>query len=127
MNILIVDDRPSLARVTAVALRTLECHAFVAHSTAAATRVLDTEKIDAVFLDVNLGQENGLDYLSTLVQRTLRTPVVIFTSHAKDDVVDEAMSRGAFDCLIKPYTLDDLREQKNKIEKHWRLVGGENA
>ena len=122
MKILIVDDKPNLVRVTALALRTLDCEAFGASNTADATRLLDTEKVDAVFLDVNLGAENGMDYLSQLTARS-SVPVVMFTSHTRDEVAGEALSRGAFDCLLKPFTLDDLRQLLAKIAQHRRLTG----
>ena len=119
MNILIVDDKPNLVRVTAIALRTLGCKAFGASNSSAATQLMTTEKIDAVFLDVNLGEENGLDFLSELTGRS-KVPVVIFTAHTKDEVVGEALSRGAFGWLLKPFTLDDLRQQLAKIERRHR-------
>ncbi|HEX2861956.1 MAG TPA: response regulator [Lacunisphaera sp.] len=120
MNILIVDDKPSLARVTAVALRTLGCQASTATNTASASQLLATQKFDAMFLDINLGGENGLDYLSQLVTQPDAPAVIMFTSYTKDEVAEEARSRGAFDCLVKPFTLDDLREQLSRLRDHRR-------
>lgn len=117
MKILIVDDKPNLVRVTAMALRTLDCEAFGANNCAAATQLLATERIDAVFLDVNLGAESGMDYLSELTARST-VPVVMFTSHTRDEVAAEAKSRGAFDCLLKPFTVDDLRQLLVRLGQH---------
>jgi DNA-binding response OmpR family regulator len=121
MNILIVDDKPSLARVTAVALRTLGCQASTATNTAAAAELLAAQNFEAVFLDINLGGENGLDYLSHLMTQPNPPPVIMFTSYTKDEVAEEARSRGAFDCLLKPFTLDDLREQLSRLRRHHGL------
>ena len=118
MNILIVDDKPNLARVTAVALRTLGCHSLTAGSTAAANQVLETVEIDAVFLDLNLNGEDGFVFLSELVARPKRVPIILFTAHSPDEIEKEALRRGAFDCLFKPFTLDDLRRQLAKIEQY---------
>src|SRR5665213_2890478 len=101
MNILIVDDKPNLARVTAVALRTLGCHSLTAGSTAAANQVLETVEIDAVFLDLNLNGEDGFVFLSELVARPKRVPIILFTAHSPDEIEKEALRRGAFDCLFK--------------------------
>lgn len=125
MNILIVDDKPNLVRVTAVALRTLNCETFAAANVAAATQLLASQKVDAVFLDINLGGESGLDFLSQLTEQPAHPPVIIFTSHTRDEIGAEAMSRGAFDCLIKPFTLDDLRALLTRIEQHHRPVTGQ--
>jgi DNA-binding NtrC family response regulator len=120
MNILIIDDQPTLTRVTAMALRVLGCRTFTANSSRDAFMLLDAEKIDAVFLDANLGGENGLEVLSTMVEREPQTPVVVFTAQTRDEIVDEAAHRGALACLSKPFTMDDLRRQIIQIELHRR-------
>lgn len=127
MKILIVDDKPNLARVTSVALRTLGCQASTATSTATANAMLATHAFDAIFLDVNLGGENGLDYLSHLLAQPNPPPVIMFTSYTKDEVAGEAKSRGAFDCLLKPFTLDDLREQLARLRLHHGLPPSESS
>lgn len=111
MMILIVDDQPNIARVTGVALQTLGCQALVASSIRAAKHLLATEKIDAVLLDVHLAGESGLDFLSELSASPGPLPVVISTALAGPEIAGEARRRGAFDCLAKPYSLDDLRTQ----------------
>lgn len=116
MNILIVDDKPNLARVTAVALRTLNCHSMTADNTTAATKILTTEKVDAVFLDLNLNGENGFLFLSQLVDQFPSVPVILFTAQTREEIQPEALRRGAFDCLFKPFTLDDLRHQLSRLE-----------
>jgi two-component system, NtrC family, response regulator AlgB len=122
MNILIVDDKPNLARVTAMAMRTLGHRPFIADSTVGASLTLSAEKIDAVFLDLNLNGENGFLFLSDLVAQQIRAPVILFTAHPREEVIAEALRRGAFDCLIKPYTLDDLRAHLARIEQHHNPV-----
>jgi len=117
MTILVVDDQPNLARVSAMALRVLGCQTQVAHSIAAAKVVLARDKVDAVFLDVNLRGENGFDYLSTLTARPGRLPVVMFTAEAQEEIAAEARGRGAFDCLVKPFDLADLRRQVERLRE----------
>jgi DNA-binding NtrC family response regulator len=123
MNILIIDDQPNLTRVTAMALRVLGCKTFTASSSRDAFVLLDSEKIDAIFLDANLGEEDGLEILSTMVAQDLPAPIVVFTAQTKDEIADEAISRGALACLSKPFTLDDLRQQIIEIELHLRGHG----
>jgi len=118
MKILIVDDKPNLARVTALALRGLGCETFTAGTTAGAIQLLAAEKIDAVFLDVNLDRESGFEFLSLLVSQSTDLPVVMFTAQTREEVAGEALRRGAFDCLVKPFGMDDLREQLARIQAH---------
>lgn len=117
MNILVVDDHPNLVRITALALRTLGCQAFTAGSTAAATHVLQTEQIDGIFLDVNLGAESGLEFLSRLVAQSNQPPVVLFTAQAHDEIAQEASRRGAIGCLVKPFSLETLSQQLNRMKQ----------
>jgi DNA-binding NtrC family response regulator len=116
MNILIVDDQPSIARVTEVALGILGCRTFTTRTTADAAKVLCRERIEAIFLDLNLRGESGLDFLSQLTALDRRTPVVIFTAKNKGEFAEEAQRRGAFSHLAKPFGLDDLRRQLTQIE-----------
>lgn len=118
MTILIVDDQPNLTKVTVVALRLLDCRTFTARSSAEADQILATERIDAVFLDLNLGEESGFDYLARLLAAPKPLPVVMFTAQSVDEVAAEAERRGAFGCMLKPFTLDDLRNQITRISDH---------
>lgn len=126
MNILIVDDKPNLARVTAVALRTLSCDSMTAGNSAAATKILAQEKVDAVFLDLNLNGEDGFLYLAQLVDQFPTIPIILFTAQTREEIQAEALRRGAFDCLFKPFTLDDLRHQLSRIE-HYRKPTAKNG
>ena len=118
MNILIVDDSPKLARVTAVALRLLDCETVIAESIAAAQHLLATESIDAILLDINLRGESGMDFLSQLVSQSIPIPIVAFTALNNEDTIAEALRRGALSCLIKPFNLDDLRFHVQRIEQY---------
>ena len=66
MNILVVDDEQNILRTTCIALKTMGHNAFQASSSRQAERVLNEEPIDAIILDMMLGNENGLDYLDKL-------------------------------------------------------------
>jgi DNA-binding NtrC family response regulator len=116
MNILIVDDHPNIARVTEVALGLLGCRTFTTGTTSEALRLLCTEKVEAIFLDLNLRGESGLEFLSKLTALDSGTPVVIFTAKNKCEYAEEAQRRGAFSYLAKPFDLDDLRRQLTQIE-----------
>ncbi len=124
MGILVVDDQPSIARVTEVALGLLGCRTLSARTTADAARLLGAEKVDAIFLDLNLKGESGLEFLSELTALDRRIPVVIFTARFKGEFAEEAQRRGAFGILTKPYNLDDLRRQLTEIQLFHGQRGG---
>ncbi|MFT3867486.1 MAG: response regulator [Nibricoccus sp.] len=118
MKILIVDDRPNLARVTIFALRGLGCEALWARSVAEAESCLENSDMDAVFLDVNLDQENGFDYLSRLVVQRPQLPVIMFSAQSRDEILEESNQRGAFGCITKPFGLEELRAMINRLQLH---------
>ncbi|MFT3781934.1 MAG: response regulator [Nibricoccus sp.] len=120
MKILVVDDRPNLARVTSVALKGLSCETQIAATGTQAKTMLSENHFDAVFLDVNLGNENGFELLSDIVART-KLPVVMFTAQTKEEVADEAHRRGAFGYILKPFGIDDLRVQIERLQNHFAL------
>jgi DNA-binding response OmpR family regulator len=124
MNILIVDDQPNIARVTAVALGLLGCRAFTTSTTAGAIEILGTEKIDALFLDVNLRGNSGMEFLSELAAQDHRPPVIMFSAGDKDEFAAEALRRGALNCLTKPFHMDDLRLQMAHLEQYLRQREG---
>jgi DNA-binding NtrC family response regulator len=122
MNILIVDDQPTLARITAVAFHTLGCRTRIAGTLSTARYLLSAEKFDAIFADVNLRGESGYELLGQLGERHAQVPVVMFTAQTKEEIGEEAIRRGAFDYLVKPFTLDGLRYQLARIREHLELA-----
>src|SRR6185436_7384842 len=83
-------------------------------------------------LDLNLGQENGLDVLSEIQKRHPDLPVVMFTAQGNVKTAVEAMRRGAADFLEKPFQreqfmtvlarLQRLRQMGQRIERLEREV-----
>ena len=123
MNVLIVDDRANFARVTAVALRNLGVDSVVAHSLNGAQQALAEGHVDAVLLDVNLGMESGFDLLPLLKTRMPRLPVVMVSAQEREEIAEEALRRGAFDCLGKPFGLDELRELLGRLRSEVGAAG----
>src|SRR5262249_33541391 len=75
----------------------------------AALALLARQRFDLAFLDLRLGREQGLDLLPLFRQEAESMGVVVVTAFASVDSAVEAMRRGAFDYLPKPFTPDQLR------------------
>lgn len=116
MNLLIVDDQTSVLRTTSYALRALGHQAFTAENSRQAARLIDEEKIDALFLDVNLGPENGLDFLSQLRAGGNDVPVIVFTAQTSVEAAVDAMRRGATDYIPKPFIPEDIKQKLSRLE-----------
>jgi two-component system, NtrC family, response regulator AlgB len=121
MNILIVDDQASVQKSTAYALRAMGHEAFIANNTKQAERILEEEPVDAVFLDVMLGTESGLDFLPRLAELGIDVPVIVFTAQTSVEAAVEAMRRGAYDYIQKPFIPEDIKQKLGKLEQQRKL------
>jgi two-component system LytT family response regulator len=70
-------------------------------------------KPDLLFLDVQMPGITGLEFLSTFV--TIQFEVVFVTAH--EEYALQAIKAGALDYILKPVSLDDVRQAFNKYRK----------
>lgn len=117
MDILIIDDEQSIRRTTSIAIEAEGHYTETADSARIAEMKLKEEDYDLVFLDLRLGDDNGMDILRGVVKHKPHISVVIFTAHASIETAVEATREGAFDYLEKPFTPDQLRAILLKAEK----------
>ena len=117
MRILIVDDEPAIRKTTRIAVEAVGHTTAEAPNALRALKAIDEDAFDAVFLDLKLGADDGLDVLAKLLQAQPALAVVMFTAYANIATAVEAMRRGAFDFLPKPFTPDQIRAVLAKIEK----------
>jgi NtrC-family two-component system response regulator AlgB len=117
MRVLIVDDDAGIRRTTRIAVETAGFTAAEAPSGGRALKLIDEDPFDACFLDVKLGLEDGLDVLAKLLKAQPSLAVVMFTAYANIATAVEAMRRGAFDFMPKPFTPEQIRAVLAKIRK----------
>jgi len=117
MRILIVDDEASIRKTTAIAVQTMGHEAAEAPTGTRALKMLETEGYDVCFLDVKLGAEDGLQVLEKLLQSAPGLAVVMFTAFANIATAVEAMRRGAFDFIPKPFTPEQIRQVLQKVAR----------
>jgi len=117
MRVLIADDEPSIRKTTRVAVESAGHAASEATNGAKAVKAAETEGFDAVLLDLKLGQDDGLEVLEKLMKLRPAPAVIIFTAYANIATAVEAMRRGAFDFIPKPFTPDQIRAVLAKVGK----------
>jgi len=115
LNLLVIDDEPSLRRTLRTALESMGHRVSEATNVAQALEIVLHHRFDLAFLDLRLGTENGLDLLPRLLYATdHRLHVVIVTAFASFDSAVDALRKGAFDYLPKPFTPDQIRVVLNR-------------
>jgi NtrC-family two-component system response regulator AlgB len=109
MDLLLVDDEISLRRTLRITLESMGHTVAEAATGEQALEQIRTRSFNLAFLDLRLGREQGLDLLPRLRESDPSLGVVVVTAFASVDSAVEAMRRGAFDYLPKPFTPDQLR------------------
>src|SRR5436305_1934743 len=109
MQILLIDDEASLRRTLRATLESMGHSVGEAATGEQASARLREGHFDLAFLDLRLGREKGLDLLPALLRESPALGVVVITAYASIDSAVEAMRRGAFDYLPKPFTPAQLR------------------
>jgi diguanylate cyclase (GGDEF)-like protein/PAS domain S-box-containing protein len=103
-KILIVDDNRESSDALAQTLSRLEFEVETAMTGMEGLRAAEQERHDLVLLDVALPDMSGLEVLSSI--RSGRDmadlPIIMLTSVARDEIVVEALSRGANDFVVRP-------------------------
>ncbi|MBS0266283.1 MAG: sigma-54-dependent Fis family transcriptional regulator [Planctomycetes bacterium] len=115
MNILLIDDDPSLRKSIRLALEAMQHRVTEAANGSQAQELLGHTLFDVAFLDLKLGQEKGLDVLLSLLRLAPGLAVIVITAYATIDTAVEAMRRGAFDFLPKPFTPEELRRVLDRV------------
>lgn len=117
MNILIVDDE-SLAREELEFLvkdNPKVSAVYEADTIDAAFRVISKFKIDLLFLDIQLGEENGFDLADDLKTKK-NAPKIVFAT-AYDQYALDAFNASAVDYILKPFEQERVNQAIDKISE----------
>lgn len=107
-RILLIDDDPSLRRVTEYNLSDKGFDVVAASSGAQGLEFFDRYSPDLVVTDVKLGDMNGLDLLTRIKDQAPDIPVIIMTAFGSIEMAVQAMHKGAFNFITKPFDRDTL-------------------
>ncbi len=108
-SILLIDDDKSLLRVTEYNLTSAGFRVITANSGRQGLKKYGAESPDLVITDVRLGDMDGLELLEEVKKESPDTPVIVFTAHGSIEMAVNAMKKGAFNFVAKPFDRDTLR------------------
>jgi len=108
--VLVVDDERDHADGMVEGLGKLPVEALAVYTGEHAIEVLRNQRVHVVVTDLKLdGQVDGLDVLREAKRSGNGTEVILITAYATIDNCKEALRQGAFDYLVKPLDIDQLR------------------
>jgi two-component system nitrogen regulation response regulator GlnG len=107
-RILIVDDEESVRWVLKKALEKDGLETVLAKDAAEAFLRLQEGNIGAVLMDIRMPGMSGLDALEKIQKEGRNISVIIMTAQSTMQNAIEAMRRGAYDYITKPFDLDEV-------------------
>lgn len=110
-RILVVDDERTVRMMLETALRAQGYRVQCAASGNEARELLTSEEFDLLLLDLQLGDTDGIEILRETKERWPNTEVILLTAHGSINSAIAALRHGAFDYLLKPAQVHDIRER----------------
>lgn len=117
LQIMLVDDEPIVGKRLKPALAKYGLEVEVFEDASLALKRLNEKEFDIVVTDVRMEDVDGIQVLETVLARSERTKVIIITGYATVEIAREALVKGAFDFIAKPFKPGDLRAAIDKAAK----------
>jgi two-component system response regulator AtoC len=144
---LVVDDERRMRRVLQMVLEKMGIGSTATESAEEALACLATERVDLVLSDLRLPGMSGIDLLTRVRETDTDVPFIVLTAYGTVETAVEAMKRGAFDYVLKPFDIEALeltirkalemqqyrtenrylREQMNAVPSFESLIGDSPA
>jgi len=121
-KILIIDDEPAICSGCKMILDEQGYFLDVASSGLQGLEKLRKDTFDLVLLDIKLPEMNGLEILTRIKQEMADVYVIMMTGHGTVANTVEAMKKGAFDFITKPFAEEQLVQAVAKALENKNLV-----
>jgi len=110
LTVLVLDDEPIVGKRLGPALSRMGCDTETFTDPKAALARIDEKAFDIIVTDIRMDDIDGINVLEHVALRCPATRVIMITGYATMEVAREALAKGAFDFLAKPFRPAQLRE-----------------
>lgn len=121
-RILVVDDEENIRRMLEMLLRKEGYEVALASDGEAALQLVREGEYDTVLCDVRMPKLSGIELLERIQSEEHHTTVIVMSAYGSVDSAIEAMKRGAYDYLSKPFKKDEVLLALKKAEERERLA-----
>ena len=121
-TILIVDDEKNYPLVLSAVLQEEGFEALTATSGEEALEIIEHSDVDLVLTDMKMPKMDGIELLENIKQKDPELPVVMMTAHGTVEKAVEAMQKGAYNYILKPFDNEQLIIYVNKAMDIYRVV-----
>lgn len=115
INILVVDDEKNLRRTLCIALEELGYNVTEAAGGKEAMKYIFNEIYDIVLTDLKMDEIDGVELLREVKKIDPVTEVLLMSAHGTIPRAVEAMQEGAFDFIVKPFSIEQLEIILKKV------------
>jgi DNA-binding NtrC family response regulator len=124
-RIMIVDDEPIVGKRLKRLLEKDGYEVEIFTKGSVALEECDRKHFDIVITDLKMGGVDGMKVLETVRGKNPDTKVIIITGFRKMESSNEAFIKGAFDYLVKPFKIEDLKRIIKKAESELKNSSGQ--
>jgi len=121
-TLLIVDDDPYVLESIATLLKEYQYVVYTSLNANDAMQQVRNFSFDVIVTDIKMPQVTGIDLLQNIHAYNQQIPVILMTAFAELDIAVDAIKRGAFDFITKPYNPDYLLHAVEKAAKYTKFI-----
>ncbi len=121
LRVLVVDDEENIRHMLKLILKKAGYEVKAVDNGQAALEELSVSGWDMVLSDIRMPQMDGHQLLDTLAQRDIATTVIMMSAYGDRDTALEAIKKGAYDYISKPFKKDEVLLTLRKAEERERL------
>ena len=126
-SILVVDDDPSVLDSISLLLKQYGYIVISCERAKDVFNALQEEKIDVVLSDVKMPEITGIELLDKIHTINSDIPVILMTAYADFNISVDAIKKGVFDFIIKPYQPEQILHSVEKAVKYKNLLEMEKS
>lgn len=110
VTVLLLDDEPIVGKRLKPAVERMGCEVESFEDPKVALQRIDEKTFDIVVTDIRMDEIDGIEVLERVKKNSPRTKVIMITGYAMMALAREAMEKGAYDFIAKPFTPEELRK-----------------
>ncbi len=110
LQVLVLDDEPIVGKRLQPALAKVGCDVEVFDAPRPALERIEGKRFDVLVTDIRMEEIDGIEVLEKVLERWPATKVIMITGYATVEVAREAIAKGAFDFIAKPFKPQELRD-----------------
>ncbi len=119
--VLVVDDEPNILKTLKIGLESIGFKVVGFLNPLDGLESVEEGRYDIAFIDLMMQPIDGMQLLQEIRQKAPSTTLVIITAHGSIDSAVEAIKKGAFDFLQKPFDLKELHLFVEKVFEYHRM------